>query len=305
MKSLKRLGIDPLAVYGTLCVKCPVGDTDDADDDCVARVAEELAIVQPKIVVVMGEEALRILNDLDMPARTPRQRRARGRAVADALDRRPVHARHRRRLGRAGREAGVLVCLPRARRVVRGAAALLTAPILATAYFAIAPALPDLGDGDLPLLVADGIGLIAIAATVWSLLPAWRAQNVLACRAARGGDRHRDPEPRGRRRAGQRARGARGVGGRAPARLRARDARRGARRAAVRGGDRHLVGRERADVAARRRGPRPGRPPELRHPGLGRRQRGRPGADRRDLPGHVRRAGRGGSACAGARRSRA
>ena len=42
---------------------------------------------------------------------------------------------------------------------------------MATAYFAVAPALPDLGDGDLPLLVADGIGLIAIAATVWSLLP--------------------------------------------------------------------------------------------------------------------------------------
>ena len=64
--------------------------------------------------------------------------------------------------------------------MVRGAAPLLTAPILATAYFAVAPALPDLGDGDLSLLVADGIGLIAIAATVWSLLPAWRAQNVLA-----------------------------------------------------------------------------------------------------------------------------
>ena len=27
MKSLKRLDIDPLAVYGTLCVKCPVADT--------------------------------------------------------------------------------------------------------------------------------------------------------------------------------------------------------------------------------------------------------------------------------------
>ena len=26
MKSFKRLGIDPLAVYGTLCVKCPVAD---------------------------------------------------------------------------------------------------------------------------------------------------------------------------------------------------------------------------------------------------------------------------------------
>jgi uracil-DNA glycosylase family 4 len=71
MKSLKRLGIDPLAVYGTLCVKCPVGDTDHADEACVARVAEELAIVQPKIVVVMGEDALGILNDLHMPLARP------------------------------------------------------------------------------------------------------------------------------------------------------------------------------------------------------------------------------------------
>ena len=29
MKSLKRLSIDPLAVYGTLCVKCPVPDPGD------------------------------------------------------------------------------------------------------------------------------------------------------------------------------------------------------------------------------------------------------------------------------------
>ena len=28
MKSFKRLGIDPLTVYGTVFVKCPVGDTD-------------------------------------------------------------------------------------------------------------------------------------------------------------------------------------------------------------------------------------------------------------------------------------
>ena len=28
MKSFKRLGIDPLVVYGTLCVKCPVADPD-------------------------------------------------------------------------------------------------------------------------------------------------------------------------------------------------------------------------------------------------------------------------------------
>ena len=63
MKSFKRLGIDPLAVYGTVFVKCPVGDTDLSAPECRARVLEELAIVQPRIVVVMGEEALEELND--------------------------------------------------------------------------------------------------------------------------------------------------------------------------------------------------------------------------------------------------
>jgi uracil-DNA glycosylase len=67
MKSLRRLGIDPLAVYGTLCAKCPVGDASLADPACIARVLEELAIVAPKIVVVMGEDALTALNDLDVP----------------------------------------------------------------------------------------------------------------------------------------------------------------------------------------------------------------------------------------------
>jgi uracil-DNA glycosylase family 4 len=69
MKSLKRLQIDPLAVYGTLCVKCPVLDPVMADPACVARLAEELAIVQPKIVVVMGSDALAVVNELDVPLR--------------------------------------------------------------------------------------------------------------------------------------------------------------------------------------------------------------------------------------------
>jgi uracil-DNA glycosylase family 4 len=67
MKSLKRLSIDPLAVYGTLCVKCPVPDPAMADPGCVARLVEELAIIQPKIVVVMGPDALTVLNELDVP----------------------------------------------------------------------------------------------------------------------------------------------------------------------------------------------------------------------------------------------
>ena len=71
MKSLKRLSIDPLAVYGTLCVKCPVSDSSLADFGCVARVVEEIAIVQPKIVVVMGADALRTLGELDIPLERP------------------------------------------------------------------------------------------------------------------------------------------------------------------------------------------------------------------------------------------
>ena len=67
MKSLKRLGIDPLAVYGTLCVKCPVADTSLAAPECVARLVEEIAIVQPKLVVVMGPDALETLNELALP----------------------------------------------------------------------------------------------------------------------------------------------------------------------------------------------------------------------------------------------
>ena len=71
MKSLKRLQIDPLAVYGTLCVKCPLSDASLADPECIARVVGELAIVQPKIVVVMGEEALAALNEMDIPLAHP------------------------------------------------------------------------------------------------------------------------------------------------------------------------------------------------------------------------------------------
>jgi uracil-DNA glycosylase family 4 len=71
MKSLKRLAIDPLAVYGTLCVKCPVGDPALAEPGCVARIVEEIAIVAPKIVVVMGADALATLNEVALPLAEP------------------------------------------------------------------------------------------------------------------------------------------------------------------------------------------------------------------------------------------
>ena len=67
MKSFKRLGVDPLAVYGTVFVKCPVADTDLSAPECRGRVLDELTIVQPRIVVTMGEEALGELNALGVP----------------------------------------------------------------------------------------------------------------------------------------------------------------------------------------------------------------------------------------------
>jgi uracil-DNA glycosylase len=71
MKSFKRLGVDPLAVYGTVFVKCPVADTELSAPECRARVLDELAIVQPRMVVVMGEPALAELNELGVPLGRP------------------------------------------------------------------------------------------------------------------------------------------------------------------------------------------------------------------------------------------
>jgi len=71
MKSLKRLQIDPLAVYGTLCAKCPLSDPSLADEACIARLVEEIAIVAPKIIVVMGEHALAALGEVGLPLAAP------------------------------------------------------------------------------------------------------------------------------------------------------------------------------------------------------------------------------------------
>ena len=169
MKSLKRLGIDPLAVYGTLCVKCPVGDPSLADPACVSRLVEELAIVQPRIVVVMGEDALAVLNDLGLPLARPVEPAPGVRPAADALDRGARGPEHRRLARRGGGQARVLVGLQGARRVVRGLASLLAASRSALAYFLVAGALPDLGRAMARVLVAGLLGLGAVAAVVLSV----------------------------------------------------------------------------------------------------------------------------------------
>ena len=64
LKSMQRLRVDPMAVYGTNCVKLAEGADDEEARGWLTR---ELHIVQPKVVVAMGEEALAFLNDLEFP----------------------------------------------------------------------------------------------------------------------------------------------------------------------------------------------------------------------------------------------
>jgi uracil-DNA glycosylase family 4 len=62
-RSLQRLNVDLLAVYGTNCLKFADGDEDEARP----FLTRELHIVQAKLVVVMGEEALAFLTSLEFP----------------------------------------------------------------------------------------------------------------------------------------------------------------------------------------------------------------------------------------------
>jgi uracil-DNA glycosylase len=67
LKSFQRLNVDPLAVYGTNCLKFVGGDEEEARP----WLARELHIVQPKLIVVMGESALDFLNALEFPLADP------------------------------------------------------------------------------------------------------------------------------------------------------------------------------------------------------------------------------------------
>ena len=63
LKSLQRLHVDPMAVYGTNCLKFADGD----EDESRPFLLRELHIVQPKLVVVMGEQSLAFLNSVAFP----------------------------------------------------------------------------------------------------------------------------------------------------------------------------------------------------------------------------------------------
>ena len=63
LKSLQRLHVDPMAIYGTNCLKFAGGD----EEESRPFLLRELHIVQPKLVVAMGEPAVSFLNAARFP----------------------------------------------------------------------------------------------------------------------------------------------------------------------------------------------------------------------------------------------
>jgi len=63
LKSLQRLHVDPMAIYGTNCLKL----TGEDEAEALPYLSRELRIVQPRLLVVMGEQALIFANALDFP----------------------------------------------------------------------------------------------------------------------------------------------------------------------------------------------------------------------------------------------
>jgi uracil-DNA glycosylase len=67
LKSLQRLHVDAMAIYGTNCLKLAGQDEEEARP----WLARELHIVQPKLVVAMGERAIDFLNGVEFPLADP------------------------------------------------------------------------------------------------------------------------------------------------------------------------------------------------------------------------------------------
>lgn len=71
LKSVQRLGIDPVTIYGTLAAKCDHDVNADPAGLDGSWLSSEIAIVMPKLVVAMGPRALAALNALDYPMAEP------------------------------------------------------------------------------------------------------------------------------------------------------------------------------------------------------------------------------------------
>ena len=63
LKSMERLGVNPLLLYGTNLVKCADVDLDQAEANCPVVLAGGVPHHPAQLVVVMGEATLDVLNE--------------------------------------------------------------------------------------------------------------------------------------------------------------------------------------------------------------------------------------------------
>jgi len=66
LRSIQKLRVDPMAVYGTNCLKYE----GEADAEAHEFLRRELHVVQPKLVVAMGQDAVACLNAAQFPLAT-------------------------------------------------------------------------------------------------------------------------------------------------------------------------------------------------------------------------------------------
>jgi uracil-DNA glycosylase family 4 len=71
LKSMQRLGVDPTCVYGTNCLKFGTEQEPDELRRATAWLTRELHIVQPKLLVVMGGQAVAFVNAVSFPLADP------------------------------------------------------------------------------------------------------------------------------------------------------------------------------------------------------------------------------------------
>src|SRR4029079_1911521 len=67
LKSLQRLRIDPLMLYGTACLKAAIDPSEEDLAEARSWLPREIHITQPRIVVTLGDEAREFLDSIEFP----------------------------------------------------------------------------------------------------------------------------------------------------------------------------------------------------------------------------------------------
>lgn len=62
LKSMERLGVNPLIVYGTNLVKCHDVDAVEGEKNCPVFWLEEFQVTQPRLMVIMGRQTMDVVN---------------------------------------------------------------------------------------------------------------------------------------------------------------------------------------------------------------------------------------------------